>query len=130
MPRSIAFELPDGFEIDLREFSVRKEKQLARYETRIRPSYYLGYVFGTFLGDGHTRVNQSRNSESGSVGWTFGPAEHRTARKLADCVEIATGVRPWIKEDRVIRVDLWSLQWARLLAEFGKRDGKHLPTKY
>jgi IMP dehydrogenase len=130
MPRSIAFELPDSFEIDLHEFAVRKEKQLARYEKRIRPSYYLGYVFGTFLGDGHTRLVKSRNSEAGSVGWTFGPNERETARKLADCIEIATGVRPRVKEDRVIHVDLWSLQWARVFWEFGKRDQKHLPTKY
>src|SRR5438094_473173 len=51
-PRRIAFELPDGFEIDLREFAVRKKKQLARYRTRITPSYFLGYLFGAFLGDG------------------------------------------------------------------------------
>jgi IMP dehydrogenase/GMP reductase len=41
-----------------------------------------------------------------------------------------TGVAPTLKEARVISVHLWSLQWARLLAEFGKREQKHLPTKY
>jgi inosine-5'-monophosphate dehydrogenase len=129
-PRSIAFELPERFEIDLSQFAVRKERQLARYERSIRPSYYLGYVFGTFLGDGNAKVGKSRNSEADSVHWTFGPDEHRTAQKLVDCVEIATGVRPRVKGDRVIRVRLWSLQWARLLSEFGKRTSKHLPTKY
>ena len=130
MPRSIAFELPDGFEIDLHDYAIRKERQLARYETTIRPSYYLGYIFGTFLGDGNSLIARNRNSQIGSVHWTFGPRERMTARKLADCVEVATGVRPRIEEDRVMRVRLWSLQWARLFSEFGKRDRKHLPTKY
>ena len=45
-PRHIAFELPDSFTIDLAEFAVRKDRQLARYHTMIRPSYGLGFVFG------------------------------------------------------------------------------------
>jgi inosine-5'-monophosphate dehydrogenase len=130
LPRNIAFELPDEFEIDLRDFAIRKERQLARYRTKIGPSYFLGYVFGTFLGDGDALIARSRNSEQGRVAWTFGPNEDETAFKLAECVEVATGVAPTIKKDRVIRVYLWSLQWARLFAEFGKRHEKHLPAKY
>src|SRR5437588_3396306 len=42
MPRHVAFELPDGFSIDLREFAIRKKRQLARYRTRIKESYVLG----------------------------------------------------------------------------------------
>ncbi|HLY30565.1 MAG TPA: IMP dehydrogenase, partial [Ktedonobacterales bacterium] len=45
-PRRIVFELPAALEIDLREFAVRQEKQLARYKTQISSSYELGYVFG------------------------------------------------------------------------------------
>ena len=130
LPRNIAFELPDEFEIDLREFAVRKQKQLERYKTKIGPSYFLGYLFGTFLGDGDALIAPSRNSEIGRVAWSFGPQERETAEKLAECVELVTGVTPTIKEGGVIRVYLWSLQWARLLAELGKRDRKHLPTKY
>src|SRR5712692_1411500 len=33
LPRHIAFELPQDFEIDLCEFAIRQEKQLARYHT-------------------------------------------------------------------------------------------------
>jgi IMP dehydrogenase len=130
LPRHIAFELPDEFRIDLRDFAVRKHKQLARYKTSIEPSYFLGYLFGTFLGDGDAMIARSRNSEIGRVAWSFGPSEHETAEKLAECVELVTGVAPTIKQGRVIWVYLWSLQWARLLAEFGKRDRKHLPAKY
>src|SRR5262245_14741447 len=62
LPREVAFELPATFAIDLRDFAVRKEKQLARYRTTIEPGYELGYVFGTFLGDGHSFIHDHRNS--------------------------------------------------------------------
>ena len=129
-PRRIAFELPDGVRIDLRDFALRKRKQLARYRTEIGESYELGYVFGTFLGDGDAFVARSRNSELGRVSWSFGPDEHATAEKLVACVEAVTGVRPSVKAGRTIAVRLWSLQWARLLARFGKRQKKHLPAEY
>ena len=35
LPRHIAFELPQTFEIDLHEFAIRQEKQLARYHVTI-----------------------------------------------------------------------------------------------
>jgi IMP dehydrogenase len=130
LPRRIAFELPDAFEINIHDFAVRKGKQLDRYERRVAPSYYLGYLFGAFLGDGDSFIAPNRNSEIGRVAWSFGPDEDATALKLADCVEVATGVRPTIKKDRITHVYLWSLQWARLFAEFGKRDLKNLPLKY
>jgi IMP dehydrogenase/GMP reductase len=131
LPRRIAFELPDELSIDLREFAVRKEKQLARYRTEIRDSYALGYAFGAFLGDGDAHIARSRNSEMGRVAWTFGSAEQAVANKLADAVECATGVRPTSgRRGNTIRVYLYSLQWARLLTGFGKRQEKHLPRRF
>jgi IMP dehydrogenase/GMP reductase len=130
LPRRIAFEWPDSFEIDIREFAIRKEKQLARYRKVNGPSYFLGYLFGTFLGDGDASIVPSRNSVIGRVGWSFGPDEREVAAKLAECVEVVTGVVPRITEGRVIRVNLYSLQWARLLSLFGKREQKHLPARF
>jgi inosine-5'-monophosphate dehydrogenase len=130
LPRRIAFELPDDFEIDLRQFAVRRDKQLARYRLTVRPTYFLGYLFGTFLGDGDAMIASSRNSELGRVAWAFGPEEDEIAQKLVECVEVATGVAPAVKKDRVIHVYLYSLQWARLLSAFGKRYRKHLPRQY
>jgi IMP dehydrogenase len=129
-PRHVAFELADHLEIDLRDFAVRKHKQLDRYITEIRESYELGYVFGAFLGDGDIHISRSRNSEAGRVGWTFGPSERRIARKFTQCLEVASGVRVSAQEGRVLRVYFYSLQWARLLSQFGKRDQKHLPARY
>jgi inosine-5'-monophosphate dehydrogenase len=130
LPLRVELELPDHLEIDLHAFA-RRQAQLERYVTPITESYELGYVFGTFLGDGDSFVNTNGRSEIGRVGWAFGKGEGAIVDKLADAVEVVTGVRPRIVErERVIQVYLFSLQWARLLAAFGKRDTKHLPDEY
>jgi inosine-5'-monophosphate dehydrogenase len=129
LPRRAAFELPDEIAIDLREFAVRPER-LSRYRTHVTDSYALGYVFGVFLGDGHAFLNRVRNSDIGRVDWYLGPQDREIADKTADCVEVVSGVRPRVVDGPVITVRLYSLQWARLLAQFGKRELKHLPTRY
>jgi IMP dehydrogenase/GMP reductase len=130
-PRRIAFELPDTFAIDLARFAIRKNKQLARYHTTITPSYDLGFVFGTFLGDGHAFLNKVRASEIGRVSWYFGAQEAALVDKFLDAAEAVTGIRPTVAGRRsVVHLHLYSLQWARLLAAFGKRDQKHLPADY
>jgi IMP dehydrogenase/GMP reductase len=127
LPRRIAFDLPDELEIDASEFAVRK----LRGNAVARDSYALGYLFGAFLGDGDAFLNTNGRSEIGRVAWSFGPDENETAEKLAEAVEAIAGIAPRVSPvGRTIRVYLFSLPWARLFAEFGKRDGKHLPAKY
>ena len=129
-PRSIAFELPDRIDIDLHDFAVRPSR-LDRYRTEIFESYDLGLLFGTFLGDGHAFLNTNGRSEIGRASWYFGPDEAGLALKVANAIERVTGVRPTTVEgDKVITLHLYSLQWARLLAELGKRTEKQLPKKY
>jgi IMP dehydrogenase len=131
LPRHIAFELPQDFEIDLREFAIRQEKQLARYQTTIADSYELGYVFGAFLGDGHAFIAPSRNSIQGRVSWYFAYHEQETAAKLARCLKEVTGIDVVpTPQKSITEVHLYSLQWARLFAQFGKRHEKHLPERY
>jgi IMP dehydrogenase/GMP reductase len=45
-------------------------------------------------------------------------------------LEAVVGVRAAVAEQSVIKVYLYSLQWARLLSAFGKRHNKHLPPEY
>ena len=131
LPRHIAFELPKGFEIDLREFATRQEKQLARYQTTIADTYELGYVFGTFLGDGHAFIAPSRNSVQGRVSWYFAKHEQEITEKLIRCLKMVSGVEAKATERELITsIEFYSLQWARLLSAFGKRHEKHLPEKY
>ena len=129
LPRRIAFELPDHFAVGLSEFAVRRSA-LRRYRPVVEDSYWLGYMLGTFLGDGDAFLNTNGRSEIGRASWSFGPKEHDIASKLAECVEVVTGVRPKLELGRIIHVRLYSLQWARLLATFGKRDEKHLPARF
>jgi len=113
----------------LRDFAIRKDRQLARYQTTIRDSYALGYLLGTFLGDGHAFIVPSRNSEQGRVSWYFARHEQEIAAKLARCVQEVTGVEPTQSPSgSLINIHLYSPQWARLLARLGKRHEKHLPS--
>ncbi len=131
LPRKITFELPDHFAIDLRTFAARKDKQLAHYETAIADSYELGYVFGAFLGDGHAFIAPSRNSEQGRVSWYFGPHEHEITAKFTRCLKEASGVEAQVAPNgKIIIIHFYSLQWARIFAQFGKRHEKHLPPEY
>ncbi|GAA5533130.1 IMP dehydrogenase [Deinococcus aluminii] len=136
MPRQLHFELPDSLEINLGDFAVRQELLERRANTRIRESYDLGYLFGTFLGDGHAFLNHNGSetrtgSEVGRVDWYFSHEETDIADKLSGAVERVTGLT--LKRERVgnvIHLHLYSLPWARLLAQFGKRQHKHLPHAY
>jgi len=128
-PRHIIFELPETIEINLADFAIHKDLQLARYHRQIRDSYELGYLFGTFLGDGHAFIAASRNSEQGRVSWYFGLHEQDIADKLSRCVQEVTGVVPTQSPGRsIINIYFYSLQWARILAQFGKRHKKQLPS--
>ncbi len=131
LPRHIAFELPQHFEIDMCTFAVRQKKQPARYQTTIADSYELGYIFGTFLGDGHAFIAPSRNSVPGRVSWCFAHLEQEIVGKLIRCLKLVTGVDvKSTPHENVTNIHFYSLQWARLLSEFGKRHEKHLPEKY
>jgi inosine-5'-monophosphate dehydrogenase len=128
-PRWFRFDLPDDLTIDLSEFAKRGST-LGRYRAEIHASYELGYVFGTFLGDGHAFLSSNGKSAIGRVEWAFGLDESETVDKLINAVELVTGVRPTIKQRNVTHVCLFSLPWARLFAAFGKRHEKHLPREY
>lgn len=130
-PATVEFELPESFDIDLREFASRKDRQLDRYEVRIPSGYDLGYLFGMFLGDGHAFLADSRNSEMGRVSFYVGAGEPDVRDRIVQVIERITGVLSSVAPSgSVDHIHLYSLQWARLLAQFGKRDEKHLPTRY
>jgi IMP dehydrogenase/GMP reductase len=129
-PTRIRFELPDTFTIDLHDFALRSAR-LDRYNVEIRPSYDLGLLFGTFLGDGHAFINRVRSSEIGRVSWYLNADEGLLAERLALAIEVVVGVRPTVaQEGSLYVIHLYSLQWARLLAQCGKRTEKHLPSPY
>ena len=130
-PRYIRYEMPDEFGIDITDFAVLKQRQLAGYNRHVRSSYDLGYLFGTFLGDGHAVTADSRDAEVGRVTWSFANDETEAIAKLVGAVERVTGVRPAISSSpKVTHIHLFSLEWAQLMAQFDQRDQKHLPSHY
>jgi IMP dehydrogenase/GMP reductase len=131
MPRTASFELPEHLRLDLRDYALR-EGNLGRYNLVIEDSADLGFLLGTFLGDGHAFIAPSRNSELGRVSWYLGTHETELAERLCDAVERVTGVRPVDggAKNGARHLHLYSLQWARLLARCGKKDGKHLPAEW
>ena len=132
LPRQLHLELPPHFTDELAAYAVRQDK-LARYQPTITDSYATGYVFGTFLGDGHAFLNTNGRSEIGRVSWYFAAHETAVAQKLQRCLAEVVGfagsevVSP---KGNLLTVHLYSLPWARLLARFGKRQDKHLPAAY
>ena len=131
LPRQIAFEMPKHLAIDLRQYAIRQQKQLARYNTTMTDSYDLGYIFGTFLGDGHAFIARSRNSVLGRVSWYFALHEEAIVEKLTRILKAVTGIEPSVaRKGHVFTIHLYSLQWARLMSQFGKRHEKHLPEEY
>ncbi len=131
LPRGASFEWPVNLNVDLSAFAVCKKLLASRGPTEIHESYDLGYLFGTFLGDGHAFLNSNGRSDIGRVSWYFAHDEWEIADKLAASVERVTGKTPAQKlSGNLITLHLYSLPWARLLAEFGKRAEKHLPERY
>ena len=130
-PRHVSFDLPESFSISLADYGTRPER-LTRYTPTITPDEDLGFLLGTFLGDGHAFVNATGRTEIGQVSWHFGADEVELAARLCEVVERVTGVRP--VDAGVVRgarhLHLYSLQWARLLARCGKKTDKHLPAEW
>ena len=131
-PNNIYFNMPESFEINLEDFAIR-EKFVSENSKKIIPSYELGYVFGTFLGDGHAFLADYNNSEVGSVIWTFGENERDIADKLIKCCEVSLGKTPITKipsNTKTINVELYYQCFSRFLQAFGKRKDKGLPIEY
>ena len=138
MPKKYEWELNDNFTIDLKEFNMRyKEhddyfilngKKINRY---IKSGYDLGYIFGTFLGDGHSRKTKIRNSESASSSWYFGKEERHIVDKLSKAIFKILNYEVKVEETKnMLKVHCYNKMFSKLLLQFGKRTEKHLSEKY
>ena len=143
MPKNIIWKLPENFNIDLADYSIRsiidenyiitKNANDIKTKRHITSNYDLGYIFGTFLGDGNSRITISnKNCESGSCHWSFGINENDIANKLERCIyntlEYSCSIKK--KKDNVLQVNCYNKCFSKLLDEFSKRDTKFLPQKF
>jgi IMP dehydrogenase/GMP reductase len=133
MPKNIKFEMPETFEIMLLKRTGGNWRSGPVYsdDVKIVPNYNSGYIFGTFLGDGNANVAVYKNSESGSVFWSFGLNEMYIAEKLSNALFNIFGKKPVIeKEDNIVLVKFHYKPLANFFNLFGKRDQKFLPQEY
>lgn len=145
MPNDIQWDLPENIYIDLKEFNVKGRVTRNSIttngtgEVRIKRNtsscYELGYIFGTYLGDGDGRlsINPKTNCESGSCHWSFGLHETEIANKLENCIRNCFGYEnSTLKEKKgnILHVSVFNKVITRLLIQFGKKTNKHLPKKY
>lgn len=97
MPMKISFEMKDSFTIDMNSFAhtVRGFSGSSEINKSIIPSYNLGYLIGTFIGDGTAGIyrteressdgNVTRNTTS-NLKWYFGKEEGSIALKVKDAL--------------------------------------------
>lgn len=132
-PRKISFEMPDTFTIELQKRCGGNWRTGYKYKTDsvLKPSYELGYIFGLFLGDGHSKTsyNAKRGSHTGSVNWSLGKNEATICSKLDACLWKVFQKRCNISNKRNMLIcNLYYKPLADFLEQFGKRQDKHLPT--
>ena len=132
LPNNIQFELESYFKIELYKMdggNGRDGKQ--KLDVVMEPSYNLGYLFGTFLGDGHAMCAEYGRSKIGSVHWYFGKKEKDIAHKLIAAVQRCISKTPTVKENgNIWQVTLYYKPLADFLFSFGKRANKHLPPEF
>ncbi len=134
MPKNIEFELDEDFEIDLKKCIGGNWRVGFDYKTDVKlaPNYELGYIIGTFLGDGSAYTGRnSKNSKIGSVRWYFGSNELGIAHKLMGCIKrvFKKDCKIYFRK-KIIQVIFYYKPLADFLKSFGKKDGKCLPAKY
>lgn len=130
MPTNIEFDLKDSFEIVFNKRASGNKKHNIRYENdkTLEDCYELGYVLGTFLGDGTANVAEYKQSKRGCVSWYFGSNETHIADKLKKCVGKLFGYELKIKRAKnIISCAMYYKPFADFLQKFGKKENKHLP---
>ena len=143
MPKNIDWDLPENFSIDLSEYNLRgkiddnyiytynqKETKTKRF---INSNYDLGYIFGTYLGDGNSHISiNNNNCESASCHWSFNINEENISNKLATCIynniEYNCSIKK--KNNNVLLISCYNKSFTKLLQEFSKKTNKFLPKKY
>lgn len=133
IPQNISFELKDDFLINIRKrFAGNKPDNFKyRIDSKLTANYDLGFIFGTFLGDGHAMEAKHNGSNIGASFWYFNKNEKELANKLSVCIASCFGKEIDIKEDGpILKCSFYYKPFTNFLSQFGKKDNKHLPSEY
>ena len=145
-PGFYKFQLPSNFSIDLLDYSSKcyytdsnlithgsKTKEAIKTKRLIKSSYSLGYIFGTFLGDGHSNLAVYEKSKRGSCHWTFGLDEYSICEKLVLSIKEVFDIDCTVSSPNgsdTLQVNCYSKILAEMFDLFGKKSEKHLPEKF
>jgi len=146
LPKNINWDIPENFKIDLANNLKKGEfdddyiktkgstNGTVKFNRYIESCYDLGYIFGTYLGDGSSKVqvNKKTKCETATTQWYFSINEGNIANKLSDSINRVLGIRPTIKDrnGNVKLVTLYNKCFTKILHEFGKKKDKSLKQDY
>jgi len=142
MPNKFEWTLSNNFIVDLAEYNKRGIVTDSSIETcgnlgktkfkrYITSNYKLGYIFGTYLGDGNAKIDE--DNSSGSCEWSFGLNENDIAERVKEYIKELLDYECVISvkdKKNVLIVRCYNKCLTYLLDEFGKRTNKKLPNKY
>jgi IMP dehydrogenase/GMP reductase len=149
LPQTLAFAMPKTFALPLLECcneaepqqnaeeaepqqNVEEAEPQQNVEVVLRPSFALGFLLGSFLGDGFADRVVYRKGRSGRVYGYFGKGQRSHAEKFADALRSCflkaskPKVRHLEKQD-VACLSFFYRPFADLLEQLGTKADKHLP---
>ena len=130
-PAKINFELKDTFLINLYKRSGGNWRTGYNYalDINLTPSYELGYIFGSFLGDGNSNTPYYKKSHRGFIKWYFGYSKDRAIKKLPLCVEKIFNKKLKVNNTKNTIIYTFNYKpFADFLKEFGSKENKQLPS--
>ncbi|HEY1352910.1 MAG TPA: IMP dehydrogenase [Ktedonobacteraceae bacterium] len=126
LPRHLAFELAPHLALELPAPSDGREGSAAQTRSALATSSDLGYLFGTFLRDGHVSANPGPR-----ICWRLAHYGQDAIVKLMQCIQRVSGLEAvCVHHGSVPSLEVVSLPWARLLREFGECQHRQLPAAY
>lgn len=133
-PRNVNFELPKTFSIPLYKRYGGNNNPITKtkLDTVISPTYESGFLFGSFLGDGHAATAKFKGSNIGSVRWYFGVNDVRAVAKLKQAVKTIFNYDLKVtlnKKGTMFFCNMYYKPLADYLVTFGKKTNKHLPPE-
>jgi IMP dehydrogenase/GMP reductase len=133
MPKAIQFKLNKSFKIDMNDYIIDEENYNPQWDSlnkNIEPNYGLGFLFGSFLGDGHSSISKV-NSFVHELVWSYGKHEidniELTQKYLKEVFNIDSSI---YYRDNITQVKCRVFPLTKLFYKFGKRIEKHLPNEY
>ncbi len=140
LPKNINWKLPECIKIDMADFCIKYDitdtkiiNQVNKIENNryLYSSYDLGYIFGTYLGDGSSSVNINDGKESAACSWAFGYNEMHVAIKLSNCIKNVFDYDcKIIQENSTTKVFVYNKAFSKMLFTFDKRTDKQLPINF